>query len=100
VKLAQIIARSLGRDLEKAGVYGRHGLIGERTSQEIGVQTVRGGDIVGEHTVMFAGMGERIEIIHRAQSRDNFARGAIRAAKWIVEQPPGLYDMSDVLGLK
>ena len=100
LKLAQIIARSLGRDLDKTGVYGRHGLVGERTSEEIGVHAVRGGDIVGEHTVMFAGMGERIEIIHRAQSRDNFARGAIRAAKWIVGKPPGIYDMSDVLGLK
>ena len=90
----------MGRDLEKAGVYCRHGLTGERTAEEIGVQTVRGGDIVGEHTIMFAGMGERIEIIHRAQSRDNFARGAIRAAKWVVGKPPGLYDMSNVLGLK
>ena len=73
---------------------------GQRTDAEIGIQTVRAGDIVGEHTVLFGGMGERIEIIHRAHSRDNFARGAVRAAQWIVSQPPGLYDMQDVLGLK
>jgi 4-hydroxy-tetrahydrodipicolinate reductase len=100
VKLAQVIAQSLNRDLGEVGVYARHGLIGERTSSEIGIQTIRGGDIVGEHTVIFAGQGERIELIHRAQSRDNFARGAIRAAQWVVKQPPGLYDMSDVLGIK
>lgn len=100
VKLAQIVAQALDRDLEKVGVYARHGLIGERTGPEIGIQTIRGGDIVGEHTVIFAGLGERIEIVHRAQSRDNFARGAIHAAKWIVNQPPGLYDMGDILGIK
>jgi 4-hydroxy-tetrahydrodipicolinate reductase len=100
LKLAQVIAQALDRDLEKVGVYERKGIIGERTAAEIGVQTVRAGDIVGEHTVLFGGMGERLEIIHRAHSRDNFARGAVRAAAWIVEQPPGLYDMQDVLGLK
>lgn len=100
IKLAQVIAETLGRNLEKAGVYERHGMIGERTAEEIGIQTVRGGDIVGEHTILFAGMGERIEITHRAHSRDNFARGAIRAAKWIVGQPNGVYDMQDVLGLR
>jgi 4-hydroxy-tetrahydrodipicolinate reductase len=100
IKLGQVIAHALGRELEKAGVYARHGIIGARTDQEIGIQTVRAGDIVGEHTVLFGGMGERIEIIHRAHSRDNFARGAVRAALWIVSQPPGLYDMQDVLGLK
>jgi 4-hydroxy-tetrahydrodipicolinate reductase len=100
LKLAQVIAQALDRDLDKVGVYARKGIIGERTAQEIGVQTVRAGDIVGEHTVLFGGMGERLEIIHRAHSRDNFARGAVRAATWIVEQPPGLYDMQDVLGLK
>ena len=78
----------------------RHGIIGQRTDAEIGIQTVRAGDIVGEHTVLFGGMGERLEVIHRAHSRDNFARGAVRAAQWIVEQAPGLYDMQDVLGLK
>ncbi|MEN6440086.1 MAG: 4-hydroxy-tetrahydrodipicolinate reductase [Syntrophobacter sp.] len=100
VKLAQIIAKSHDRDLSDVGVFSRHGLIGERTQSEIGIQTVRGGDIVGEHTVIFAGLGERIELVHRAQSRDLFARGAIHAAKWVVNQPPGLYDMSDVLGIK
>ena len=100
LKLAQVIAQALDRDLEKVGVYERRGIIGERTKDEIGVQTVRAGDIVGEHTVLFGGLGERLEIIHRAHSRDNFARGAVRAAQWIMGQPPGLYDMQDVLGLK
>jgi 4-hydroxy-tetrahydrodipicolinate reductase len=100
IKLGQVIAHALGRELEKTGVYARHGIIGQRTDKEIGIQTVRAGDIVGEHTVLFGGIGERLEIIHRAHSRDNFARGAIRAAQWIVAQPPGLYDMQDVLGLK
>lgn len=100
MKLAQVIAESLHRDLGQVGVFARHGLIGERTSKEIGVQTLRGGDIVGEHTVMFAGLGERIELTHRAHSRDNFARGAIHAAQWIVRQAPGIYDMQDVLGIQ
>jgi 4-hydroxy-tetrahydrodipicolinate reductase len=100
MKMAQIIAARLGRDLGKVGVYGRKGLIGERTKEEIGIQTLRAGDIVGEHTVMFGGVGERLEFIHRAHSRDNFARGAIRAAMWVVGQEKGLYDMMDVLGLK
>jgi 4-hydroxy-tetrahydrodipicolinate reductase len=100
VKLAQIVAETLGRDLGQVGVYGRHGMIGERSVPEIGIQSVRGGDIVGEHTVIFASLGERMEIVHRAHSRDNFARGAIRAAKWVIGRPGGLYDMSDVLGIK
>lgn len=100
VKMAQILAQRLGRDLEKAGVYERKGMIGARTREEIGIQTVRAGDIVGEHTVIFGGIGERLEFIHRAHSRDNFAKGAIRAAKWIVGQKNGLYDMQDVLGLR
>jgi 4-hydroxy-tetrahydrodipicolinate reductase len=100
IKLGQVIAHALGRNLEEAGVYARQGIIGERTKDEIGIQTVRAGDIVGEHTVLFGGIGERLEIIHRAHSRDNFARGAIRAAAWVVQQPAGLYDMQDVLGLK
>jgi len=99
LKLAQVVADALGRDLDKTGVYTRHGLIGERTGQEIGVQTVRAGDIVGEHTVIFGGLGERIELIHRAHSRDNFARGAVRAALWVTGQAPGLYDMQHVLGI-
>jgi 4-hydroxy-tetrahydrodipicolinate reductase len=100
IKLAQVIADSLSRNLEEVAVYERHGMIGQRTDAEIGIQTLRAGDIVGEHTVMFGGIGERLEIIHRAHNRDNFARGAIRAAHWIVKQPQGLYDMQDVLGLK
>jgi 4-hydroxy-tetrahydrodipicolinate reductase len=100
MKMAQVIAARLGRDLDKVGVYERKGMIGERTKAEIGIQTLRAGDIVGEHTVMFGAVGERLEFIHRAHSRDNFAKGAIRAAKWIVGQKNGLYDMQDVLGLK
>jgi len=100
MKLGQQVAAALGRDLSKVGVYGRKGMIGARTKEEIGMQVIRGGDIVGEHTVFFIGTGERIELTHRAMSRDNFARGAIRAAKWIVDQPNGLYDMQDVLGLE
>lgn len=100
VKMAQIIAGGLERDLDEVGIYGRKGMIGARPKQEIGIQTVRAGDIVGEHTVIFGGMGERLEFIHRAHSRDNFARGALRAALWIVGQGKGLYDMQDVLGLR
>ncbi len=101
MKLAQLVAEAIGRDLEKVGVYGRKGLIGERKKEEIAVLALRGGDVVGEHTVYFAGLGERIEITHRASSRETFARGALRAAKWIVKQERnGIYDMLDVLGLK
>ncbi len=100
MKMAQVIASSLKRNLEETAVYSRHGLIGERTDREIGIQTVRAGDIVGEHTVMFGGLGERIEITHKASSRDTFARGALKAALWVYKQTPGLYDMQDVLGLK
>jgi len=100
MRLAQILAESVGRDLEKVGVYERKGIIGERTDEEIGIQTWRAGDITGEHTLMFGGIGERLELTHRAHNRDNFARGAVRAALWVVNQPEGLYDMQDVLGLK
>ncbi len=100
VKLADVIAGALERDLKEVGVYARHGLIGERKPREIGIQSLRGGDVVGEHTVVFAGLGERIEITHRAHSRDNFARGALHAALWVVRQPPGLYDMGHVLGIE
>lgn len=100
MRMAQIIAQKLGRDLEQVGVFARKGIIGERTKQEIGIQTIRAGDIVGEHTVLFGGIGERLEFVHRAHSRDNFARGALLAAKWIVNQKNGLYDMQDVLGMK
>jgi len=100
LKMAQVLAEALGRDLEKVGVYGRRGIVGERPKREIGIHTLRAGDIVGEHTVIFGGMGERIELTHRAHSRDNFGRGALRAARFAVRAAPGLYDMGDVLGLK
>lgn len=99
LKLAEALAAAKGWDLEETGVYSRHGMIGERSKKEIGIQTVRAGDIVGDHTVLYGGPGERIEIIHRAHNRDPFARGALRAAEWVVHQPPGLYGMVDVLGL-
>ncbi len=97
--LASAVAASQGRSLEEVGVFGRKGLIGERKKGEIGIMSLRAGDQVGEHLVMFAGVGERLEVVHRAHSRDNFARGAIRAARWVVDQPPGVYSMADVLGL-
>jgi 4-hydroxy-tetrahydrodipicolinate reductase len=100
MQLARVLSTAAGRDLEKVAVYERKGMIGERTDQEIGIQTWRAGDITGEHTVMFGGIGERIELIHRAHNRDNFARGAVRAAIWVVAQSPGMYDMQDVLGLR
>ncbi len=100
LRLAQIMASAVDRDLDKVAVYERKGLIGERSDEEIGIQTWRAGDVAGEHTVMFGGTGERLELIHRAHNRDNFARGALRATAWVVKQPVGLYDMQDVLGLK
>jgi 4-hydroxy-tetrahydrodipicolinate reductase len=100
IRLAQTMADTVGRDLEKVAVYERKGIIGKRTDEEIGIQTWRAGDITGEHTVMFGGIGERLELIHRAHNRDNFARGAVRAAVWVMTQAEGLYDMQDVLGLK
>lgn len=99
VHMAELVAEALGRDLARVGVYGRQGLVGERTSKEIAVMSLRSGDVVGEHTVSFGALGERLELTHRAHSRDTFARGALRAARWIVAQPPGLYSMADVLGL-
>lgn len=99
VRLAEGIARVRSLDLSKEAVYGRAGRPGPRRAEEVGILAVRGGDIVGEHTVLFAGIGERIELTHKAHSRDTFASGALRAAKWVVTQPPGLYDMIDVLGL-
>jgi len=100
LKIAEVLARAVNRDLNQVGVFERKGLIGERKKTEIGIQTIRAGDIVGDHTILFGGMGERIEVTHRASSRDTFARGALRAARWAVRQPPGLYDMMDVLNLK
>jgi len=99
LKLGEMAARALNRDLAQVGVFERNGIIGERTDNEIGIQTVRAGDIVGEHTVYFAGAGERIEITHRAHNRDNFARGAALAAGWVAGKPNGMYSMFDVLGL-
>jgi 4-hydroxy-tetrahydrodipicolinate reductase len=97
--MAEVVAEALGRDLGAVGVHGRHGLPGERTSKEIGVFSLRSGDVVGEHTVSFGTLGERVELTHRAHSRDTFARGALRAARFVAGRPPGLYSMQDVLGL-
>jgi 4-hydroxy-tetrahydrodipicolinate reductase len=98
--MGEVIAKTLGRDLENCAVYGREGVTGERDPSTIGFATVRGGDIVGDHTVLFAGTGERIEITHKASSRATFALGALRAARFLKEHPAGMYDMQDVLGLK
>jgi 4-hydroxy-tetrahydrodipicolinate reductase len=98
--MGEVVARTLGRDLNKCAVYGREGVTGERDPSTIGFATVRGGDIVGDHTVLFAGTGERIEITHKASSRATFALGALRAARFLKANPTGLYDMQDVLGLK
>jgi 4-hydroxy-tetrahydrodipicolinate reductase len=100
VRLGEVAAEALGRDPRDAFAFARHGLVGERPPWQIGLQTVRGGDVVGEHTVYFFGEGERVELTHRATSRDQFAQGAVRAVRWIVGKPAGLYDMADVLGLK
>jgi 4-hydroxy-tetrahydrodipicolinate reductase len=99
VRMAELVAEALGRDLGKIGVYGRQGLPGERPPQEIAVMSHRSGDVVGEHTVSFGTLGERLELTHRAHSRDTFGRGALRAVRWIAGRPPGLYSMADVLGL-
>ena len=100
IKLAAILAKETNRSLSEVVTFGRKGQTGERPRETIGIHAVRGGDIVGEHTVIFAGAGERIELTHRASSRDTFAQGALRAVKFIIKQKPGLYDMGDVLGLK
>lgn len=96
--LARTVADASGRSLEKDAVHGRSGVVGRRKPNEIGIMALRGGDAVGDHTVIFAGLGERLELTHRAQSRDCLARGAIRAGLWLIEQPPGRYGMADVLG--
>ena len=98
--MGEVIAKTLGRDLAKCAVYGREGVTGERDPSTIGFATVRGGDIVGDHTVMFAGIGERIEITHKASSRATFALGALRAARFLKASKAGMYDMQDVLDLK
>jgi 4-hydroxy-tetrahydrodipicolinate reductase len=100
VRLGEVAAEALGRDPQDALAYARHGIMGERPPWQIGVQTLRGGDVVGEHTVFFCGEGERVELTHRATSREQFARGAARAAAWVAGKPAGLYDMADVLGLR
>ncbi len=99
LRLAEAAAEATGRDLSRTARYARQGDVGPRTAEEIGLQTLRGGDVVGDHTVFFLGLGDRIEITHRASSRETFARGAVRAALWLAGRSPGLYDMRDVLGL-
>lgn len=98
-RIARVIAEALNRNLEEVGIYGRKGIVGERSVKEIGIHAVRAGDIVGDHIVLFGGIGERLEIIHRAQSREPYVKGALRAAKWVVNAPKGLHDISEVLGL-
>jgi len=100
LRLAETIAAARGVSLDNAAVYGRQGNIGERRAGQIGIHAVRAGDVVGDHTIIFATEGERLELTHRASSRDSFAMGALRAAQWIAKQSPGFYDMRDVLGLK
>lgn len=98
-RLAEILAETRALSYEKDVLHGREGMVGERTPSEIGMHAIRGGDVVGDHTVIFANVGERLELTHKASSRDTFAKGALRAAKWARTQPAGLYDMQDVLGL-
>ncbi len=98
-RLAEILCEVRKLDYAKNVAHGREGLIGERPSAEIGVHSIRGGDVVGDHTVIFAGRGEQLELMHKASSRETFAAGAFRAARWIIGRPPGLYTMEDVLGL-
>lgn len=98
--LGEILAEVRKLELGKAARHGREGIVGERTSSEIGIHSIRGGDVVGDHTVIFANNGERLELTHKASSRETFANGALRAALWVVTQKPGIYNMQDVLGLK
>ena len=98
--LTEILAAVRKQQLDQVVRHGRDGIVGERTAEEIGVHSVRGGDVVGDHTVIFAGVGERVELTHKASTRETFANGALRAAQWVVTQKPGLYDMQDVLGLE
>ncbi len=100
VTLAEILATARRQQLAQVIRHGRQGITGERTATEIGMHSLRGGDVVGDHTVIFAANGERLELTHKASSRETFANGALRAAQWVVQQKPGLYDMQDVLGLK
>jgi 4-hydroxy-tetrahydrodipicolinate reductase len=98
--LAEILAEVRHQQLEQVLRHGRAGILGQRTPEEIGLHSLRGGDVVGDHTVIFAGLGERVELTHKASSRETFANGALRAAQWVARQPPGLYDVQHVLGLK
>lgn len=100
LRMGEVVAAALGRNLKDCAVYGREGQTGERDRKTIGFETIRAGDIVGEHTVMFADIGERVEITHKASSRMTFAKGAVRAAAWLMPQKTGVYDMQDVLGLR
>jgi 4-hydroxy-tetrahydrodipicolinate reductase len=100
LRMGEVVANALGRNLAECAVYGREGVTGERSPSTIGFATVRGGDIVGDHTVLFAGTGERIEITHKASSRATFALGALRAARFLAQRGKGLFDMQDVLGLR
>ncbi len=99
MRLGEIIAESTGRNFSRVARFERHGHVGKRGPDEIGIQAIRGGDIIGEHSVWFCGNGERVEVTHRATDRDNFARGAILALRWIIGKPPGVYNMRNVLGL-
>jgi 4-hydroxy-tetrahydrodipicolinate reductase len=100
LRMGAVVAAALGRDLAEVAVYGRQGLTGERDRRTIGFETIRAGDVVGEHSVWFASEGERVEIVHKASSRMTFARGAVRAARWLQDRQRGLFDMQDVLGLR
>jgi 4-hydroxy-tetrahydrodipicolinate reductase len=100
LRMGEVVAATLGRDLAGVAVYGREGQTGPRDPRTIGFETIRAGDVVGEHTVWFAAQGERVEITHKASSRMTFAKGAVRAAAWLAGKPPGLFDMQDVLGLR
>ena len=100
LRMGEVVAEALGRDLQTCAVYGREGVTGERARETIGFETIRAGDVVGEHSVWFATEGERIEITHKASSRKTFAQGAVRAALWLTGRPAGCYDMQDVLGLR
>jgi 4-hydroxy-tetrahydrodipicolinate reductase len=99
LKMGQVVADTLGRDLNECAVYGREGQTGARDPKTIGFSTIRAGDIVGDHTVMFAGPGERVEITHKSSSRMTYAKGSLRAAKWLSSKETGLFDMMDVLDL-
>ena len=100
LRMGEVVADALGRDLKECAVYGREGNTGERERGTIGFETIRAGDIVGDHTVLFADIGERVEITHKASSRLTFAKGAVRAAGWLMDKESGLFDMQDVLGLR